>query len=196
MKSLAIEREYGSGGREIGTKVAKLCNIPYYDEELLLESAKEQGVSVDMLRYYDEKRTGSFLYDLANFSNYTLTSRHNVYYLFSGMARTIENLAKKGPSIFIGRCSTEILKDNPKVLRVFIYSSDMEKRVQRIMRIENTTSDNARKLIDKNDKERQNYFKSFTNKDWKDRNNYEMELNSATLSSDECAEILSRIIQQ
>ena len=194
MKSLAIEREYGSAGRQIGMQVAEQAGIPYYDDELLLKSAEEQGISVDMMRYYDEKRTGSFLYDLANFQNFTSSTKHNVYEIYSGMQRTIENLEKIGPAVFIGRCCTEILKDRPRVLRVFIYSSDYEKKVRHIMSFENTNRENAKKLIERNEKERANYFRSWTQKEWKDRNNYDMELNSGILSRDECAEILLKAI--
>ena len=195
MKSLAIEREYGSAGRQIGMAVAEMAGIPYYDDELLLKSAEEQGISVDMLRYYDEKRTGSFLYDLANFQNFTNATKHNVYEIYSGMAQTIENLEKTEPAVFIGRCCTEILKDRPRVLRVFIYSSDYEKKVTHIMSFANTNREGAKRLIEKNEKERANYFRSWTQKEWKDRNNYDMELNSGVLSREQCAEILYRIIK-
>lgn len=63
MKSLAIEREFGSGGREIGMRVAELAGIPYYDGELLIKAAEAQGVSIELLKTYDEQRTGSFLYE-------------------------------------------------------------------------------------------------------------------------------------
>ena len=67
MKSIAIEREFGSGGREIGILTAKLAGIPYYDGELLKKAARDQGVPVSMLEYYDEKRSGSLLYDLSSY---------------------------------------------------------------------------------------------------------------------------------
>lgn len=54
MKSLAIEREFGSGGREIGMRVAELAGIPYYDGELLIKAAEAQGVSIELLKTYDE----------------------------------------------------------------------------------------------------------------------------------------------
>lgn len=194
MRSLAIEREYGSAGRQIGMRVSELAGIPYYDDELLLRAAEDMGISVDMMRYYDEKRTGSFLYDLANFSSFTSATKNNVYEIYAGMQRTIENLVRTGPCVLIGRCSTEILKGNPRVLRAFIYSSNEERKIQHIMSLEKTTRDGAKKLIEKNERERANYFKSWTQKEWKDRNNYDIELNSGTLPREDCALILLRII--
>ena len=64
MKSLAIEREFGSGGREIGMRVAELAGIPYYDGELLIKAAEAQGVSIELLKTYDEQRTGKSNYDI------------------------------------------------------------------------------------------------------------------------------------
>ncbi len=61
------KREFGSGGREIGMRVAELAGIPYYDGELLIKAAEAQGVSIELLKTYDEQRTGSFLYDIAAF---------------------------------------------------------------------------------------------------------------------------------
>lgn len=75
MKFLAIEREFGSGGREIGMRVAELAGIPYYDGELLIKAAEAQGVSIELLKTYDEQRTGSFLYDIAAFRTTHVTGR-------------------------------------------------------------------------------------------------------------------------
>lgn len=190
MRSLAIEREFGSGGREIGMRVAEAAGIPYYDSELLVKAAEAQGVSVDMLKDYDEKRVGSFLYDIAAFSDYTNNRKNTVYELFDGIQRTIRKIEMQGPAVFIGRCSTEVLKDRPKVLRVFLYSSDQAKRIQRIVRTENVSEQEARSMMQRKDKQRRNAFRFWTQKEWQNRENYDMELNTSALSAEECAEIL------
>lgn len=193
MKSLAIEREFGSGGREIGMKVAQAAGIPCYDGNLLLEAAKEQGISPDLLKQYDEKRSGSLLYDIAAFTDFSARSggKNNVYELFYAIQKTIEKLELQGPSVFIGRACTEALKKNGRAVRVFIYSSEPQKRIERILRTERVaTETEAKRLMDRKDRERRNSFKFWTQKDWGDRSNYDMELNTAMLSPDECAEIL------
>ena len=97
MKSLAIEREFGSGGREVGMKVAALAGIPYYDSALMVKAAEANGISVGMLEEYDEKRSGSFLYDLAAYTSYAQGGgKNSIYELFSGMQKTIEKLATEG----------------------------------------------------------------------------------------------------
>lgn len=191
MKSLAIEREFGSGGRDIGKRVAALAGIPYYDGEMLIRQAEEKGVSLDLLEEYDEKKTGSILYNIALFANYNQDMNQNkIYEVCCGLQETIRDLEMQGPAVFIGRCSTEILRGNPEVVRTYIYSSEEENKLERIIRTEKVSREQARKLMAKKDRQRSSYFKYWTQKKWEDRKNYDMELNTAELSPDVCAQIL------
>lgn len=190
MKSLAIEREFGSGGREIGLRVAKMAGIPYYDGELLARAAEEQGVSTEILEAYDEQRTGSLLYEIAAYSDFANNRKNSVYELFDGLRHTIRKIEQQGPAVFIGRCSTDVLRDNPRVLKTFIYSSDEAKKIERIIMSEGVSEAEAKSLMNKKDKRRRNYFKFWTQKEWSDRSNYDMELNTSSVSIDDCAKIL------
>ena len=190
MKSLAIEREFGSGGREIGMKVAETAKIPYYDGELLYRAAEAQGISVGKMSEYDEKRIGSILYDIAAYADIMQGNGESVYEIFNGLKKTIEQLQIDGPAVFIGRCSTDILKDSSKTLRVFIYSSDSKDRIYRTVKKEGVSESEARKLLEKKDRQRKNYFRFWTHKEWMDRNNYDMELNTSILSIETCVKIL------
>lgn len=98
--------------------------------------------------------------------------------------------------MFIGRCATEILKDDKNVIRAYIYSSSEEKKVSRIVETENVPTQDAKKLMEKKDKSRRNYFRFWTEKEWSDRKNYDIELNTGTLSSDACADILFHAIEK
>lgn len=197
MKSLAIEREFGSGGREIGMKVAESLGIPYYDTNLLLKAAEEYGLSVGELQDYDEKWTGSFLYQIAMAANYTQgADQSQIYKVQYSVKETIKKLEAKGPSVFIGRCATEILKYHPQVVRVYIYSSSEQKKINRIMQTEGLSEYEAKRLKDKKDKSRKTYFKFWTEKEWSDRKNYDMELNTGMLSVEECTDILLHMMQQ
>lgn len=196
MKSLAIEREFGSGGREIGKRVADMAGISCYDGSLMAQVAKAKGISLDMLKEYDEKKTGSVLYNIALFASYNYNrSNSQVFELYYEMQKTIKNLEMEGPAVFIGRSSTEILRDNPRTVRVFIHSSDMDKRIDRIVRTENVTPEQAKKLIEKKERERKEYFKFWTDKDWSDKSNYDMTLNTSFLSTEDCARILLSAIE-
>ena len=192
-KSLAIEREFGSGGREIGKMVAEMANIPYYDGNLMVKVAKEKGISLDLLNEYDEKNTGSFLYNIALFASYNQgANQSKIYELYYEVQKAIKDLAKTGPAVFVGRSSTEILKDSGRSVSVYIYSSDPAAKLKRAMQTEGITEAEAKKLMERKDRQRSDYFKYWTEKNWKDRGNYDMELNTSTLSSEECARILLR----
>ncbi len=197
MKSLAIEREFGSGGREVGMKVAEMAGIPYYDTNLLIKAAEKYGISVGQILDYDEKWTGSLLYNLAMAANFTQGGEESpMYKIQYGVRETIKRLAAKEPAVFIGRCATEILKDDKNVIRAYIYSSSEEKKVSRIVETENVPTQDAKKLMEKKDKSRRNYFRFWTEKEWSDRKNYDIELNTGTLSSDACADILFHAIEK
>lgn len=189
MKSLAIEREFGSGGREIGKLVAEKAGIPYYDGELLIKEAELRGVSLELLKDYDEQKTGSLLYNISLLANYHDGSQNKIYEMSERLHTTIKNLELEGPAVFIGRCSTDILR-NPRTVRVYIYSSDEEKKRKRIVRTEQVSEETAGKLMKKKDKQRREYFKFWTQKEWAERGNYDMELNTGILSAEKCADIL------
>ena len=191
MKSLAIEREFGSGGREVGMKVAEAAGISYYDGNVLVKVTDRYGESANILNTYDEKWTGSLLFNISMAAGYSQgNDQSKIYQMGYEVGETIQRLQRESPSVFIGRCATHILKDNPGVLRVFIYSSDEKKRIRRIVETENVSESEAKKMMDKRDKARRNYFRFWTQKDWADRGNYDMELNTSVLSTDECAKIL------
>lgn len=191
MKSLAIEREFGSGGREVGMKVAKEAGISYYDSNLLDKVTERYGDSAHMLNVYDEKWTGSLLFNISMAAGYSQGNEQSkVYQMGYEVADTIKRLHRNDPCVFIGRCATDILKDTNNTLRVFIYSSDEKKRIKRIVETENVSEAEARKMMDKRDRARRNYFRFWTQKDWADRDNYDLELNTSMLSTEECARIL------
>lgn len=191
MKSLAIEREFGSGGREIGMKVADAAGISYYDSNLLDKVTERYGESANILNSYDEKWTGSLLFNISMAAGYSQgNDQSKIYEMGYEISETIQRLHRNGPCVFIGRCATNILKNDDKVLRVFIYSSDEKKRIKRIVETENVTEAEAKKLMDKRDRARRNYFRFWTQKDWADRRNYDLELNTSVLSTDACTKLL------
>lgn len=197
MKSLAIEREFGSGGREIGMLVAKKLDIPYYDSELLVKTAEEKGFDVGQLKNFDEQMVGSFLYTLALAANPDQYNQQTkTYAMFQGLRTTMLEIADAGPAVLIGRCSTEILRERPNVLRAFLYCSDEDARTRRVTRNETMSEGDARKLILRKDRQRENYFHFLTQRSWKDRNNYDVELNTASFPPEETAHILIDMMQQ
>lgn len=200
MISIAIEREFGSGGREIGRQAAKLLGIPFYDGELLLDTAEHSGIDLSSLRNFDERQAGSLLFDLALAGNPNqYSARTRLYEMFATLQATIRRLAVEHPSVFIGRCSTDTLSGRdggPRALRVFVYASDQEKRLAHVMDTEQVSAGEARKMIQRKDKEREQYFRYFTRKNWGDRANYDIQLNTSVFSTAQCAELLAELARK
>ena len=196
MKSLAIEREFGSGGREVGMIAARMAGIPYYDGELLVKAARERGVSLELLQEYDEQRTGSILYNIAQFASFGQDVRNSsMYKLCHEMGETIRQIAMRGPAVFIGRCSTEVLRENGRTVRAYIYCSEGKKRLERVMRTEQVTETEAKRLMEKKDRQRMDYFKFLTGRKWEDRANYDLEINTSAFSPENCARILLQAME-
>lgn len=103
-------------------------------------------------------------------------------------------MEKEGPAVFVGHCATEVLKYRPNVVRVFLYSSNEMKKIKRIAQNENITEEEARIVMERLDRNRAEYFRFFTEKEWRDRNNYDLELNTGMLSYEECKDILLHIM--
>ena len=129
---IAINRQYGSGGKEVGTKLAKALNIPIYDQEIPEMAAKKSGIRKDYFEKVDEKPTDSFLYALA-MNTFSMGGAMNPFdntlssdRLFNIQAEVVKDIAKQGPCVMIGRCSEYILRDEEKCVSVYI-CSPMEK---------------------------------------------------------------------
>ena len=124
---ITIGRQYGSGGKEIGKKLAEYYNIPFYDKELLKVAAKESGICEEMFENFDEKPTTSFLYSLVmdpyalgyNAASFDMPLNQKV---FLASFDAIKKVADEGPCIIVGRCADYALKDYDNKLNVFIHA--------------------------------------------------------------------------
>ena len=132
---ITIGRQYGSGGKEVGIRVAKELGIPFYDKELLQEAAKESGLCENILKNFDEKPR-SLLYSIAmdpyafSFAG-GLEGESLEQRVYLATFDTIRRIADQGPCVIIGRCADYALKDYPNHLSLFIHAP-LEVRVQRI----------------------------------------------------------------
>ena len=128
---ITIGRQFGSGGRDVGEKVAEYFNIPFYDKELVELAAQKSNISKEALKEVDEHATNSFLYSLAS-GNYSMRGINApIYYempindkLFIAQADVIKEVAKRGSCVIVGRCADYVLEnENVDVLSVFVYGS-------------------------------------------------------------------------
>lgn len=126
--AVTIGRQYGSGGREIGEKLATELGIPFYDSKLLEIAAKDSGIDKEFFETNDEKPVNSLLYILSNtYSDDNLPFNHK---LFLAQFETVKKLAAEGPCVIVGRCADYALKNNPDTVKLFIHAS-IESRTKR-----------------------------------------------------------------
>lgn len=192
---VSIGREFGSGGKYIGEELAKRLNVKCYDNELLAKVSEDYNIDMAMLEKVDEKQKSSFWYSFA--TNYVFSKNSEVSpisaedNLFLKQAKVIEDLYNSGESsIMVGRCSDYILKDRKNVIKVFIYSSDMDFKVNRKIKFDNLKADTAKKKIEQVDKQRAEYYKHFTTQTWGYRDNYDLCIDTSKIGVAQTIDIL------
>jgi len=189
---ITIGREYGSGGREIGELVAKKLGIPFYDKEILTRAAQESGLCEEVMEHHDEKASlggilmssGSHIANAHVGLQMPLNQR-----VFLAQFETINRIAAEGDCVIVGRCADYVLKDLHNVAHVFLYASE-EKRIERIMRVENVDRSAARDLIRKTDKQRKSYYNFFADGNWGLRSNYDLMLRTDDHTPEEVADTI------
>ena len=195
-KIYTIGREFGSGGREVGEKLAAKLGIKLYDKELLQQAAKDSGFCEEIFENHDEKPTNSFLYSLVmdtySVSGYSaapfldMPLNHKV---FLAQFETIKKIAEKESCVIVGRCADYALSDNPDCINIFIHA-DLDVRIKNVSRNLNITENKARDIINKTDKQRASYYNYYTSKKWGDSKSYNLSLDAAKLGTDNCVEMI------
>lgn len=189
---ITIEREYGSGGKEVASRLAQELQIPCYGQEILEEAAASLQVSVSKLQRYEEHICNSLLYSVVMIDKARTTDPDQMLrdgYWVIAEQRAIRTLAKDGPAIFVGHCACEALREYPNVLRVFIRGS-MEDRKQRCTSQYGIQPKEVESTIRRFDRTRASYFSMNTTADWRCEANYDVVLDSSVLGIDGCVEQL------
>ena len=178
---VTISREYGSGGRYVGKLLADRMHLPFYDKELISLAAKESGLSSAYIVKNDEIMASSKYKD------------NNDVRLFVAEVRVIKDLAKHS-CVIVGRCSDYILKDTKNTLKIFLYS-DMDSKIKRAVKYYGISKEKAEKQIESINKKREKHYKYYTDRAWKNPNNYDLMLNVDLLGVEKCAELIENIIK-
>ncbi len=189
-----IGRQIGSGGLEIGKKLAAKLKISFYDNELLQIAARESGLGKEFFEQADEKDSHSILggslgmrFSLTNqlYTGYFLSNEN----LFQIQSDVIRKLAEEKSCLFVGRCADYILKDYPRCLNIFI-SAEKNDRIKRIAKIQNLSEEKAGNIVEKIDKKRASYYNYYSNKIWGATSSYHLCINSSVLGIDETVNII------
>ena len=192
---ISIGRQYGSGGREIGKRLAKEFNIDFYDKELITLAAKESGFSEEILKENDENHNGSFLYSLVMG---TYTGGNNLplnHKLFLAQFDTIKKLAEEKSCVIIGRCADYALEYNPNCVKVFIHA-DIDSRIKRAIEEYGISPDKVEEVIKKTDKKRESYYNFYTGKKWGLMENYDITINSSFSGIDGAVRVIADLVKE
>lgn len=186
---ITISREFGSGGRTIGKKVAQRLDIPCYDADLIQKLAEKSGFAEDYVKQISECMSGSYLESL--FSNRALGPT-NEDILWDSQNKVILEIAEKGPCVIVGRCADYILRDKASCLKVFIHA-DPAFRAERIVKEYGEREQSAQQRLREKDKRRAAYHRFYTEMKWGDAHNYHIALDSGILGLDRCVEIITAL---
>lgn len=193
---IAISRQYGSGGHEIGRKLAKRLGVSFYDKELLSKIARDSGMSEHMIEYYDEMPTRSLIFSLAmdayplSFSEVPINQK-----IYQAQVDTIKNIAREESCVIIGRCADSILSGLTNVVSVFVHA-DMTAKVDRVSQRDNLTKEKARDKIIKTDKKRASFYNFYSHdRKWGEANSHDLTVDSSILGIDNSVELLYQYIK-
>ena len=201
-KIITISHEYGSGGRQVGLTVAKKLGMEFYDKELIDAAAKEIGFPTEMIADREQRLTNSLLYNFAMGTLYGIAYPREpkvselplTEQIYQAQKKAIEEAAKRGSCIFVGRCADYILKSRPDVLRVFIYA-DRDIRKRRAIEEYGEIEEYIDEFMYQTDKRRRIHYENYTNQKWGSRENYDLMLNSGDLGLDKCVELLCEAVK-
>lgn len=200
-KVITIGRQFGSGGREIGQKLADRLGIPLYDHRLVSMAAEQLGVRKEDAQRVDESSLNTFVsaysvtpgmyVDFINAASYVPSFDEEV---FRKQSEIIKSLAQQGPCIIVGRCADYVLRDVAECINVFI-CADKEDRKKRIADIYGLTERKAAERIRRTDRERRFYYEMHTGLEWGSINSHQMLFNVSMLGMDRIVDILAKIYQ-
>lgn len=192
---ITISREFGSGGRSVGHRVAELLGVPYYDKELVKQVAVETG--------FDEKfieQEGEYASPWQSLMSYAfaggggnprqhMNGLSTADFLWVIQCRVIMDIAEKGPCVIVGRCADYILRERADVLNVFIHAP-ISYRADRVVRLYGESDQAPEKRLEEKDKRRRAYYKHYADRDWGMSQNYHLSLDSSLVGIERCAQLI------
>ena len=197
---ITISRQFGSGGRDVGKKLADALGIKYYDRELIEMAAKESGFDKEM--FEDTTANTSRLFRFINTFGYSLGAPLSVMnditmsdQIFLIQSRVVEQAADSGPCVIVGRCADYVLDNRDDVLKVFI-AGDMNDRKKRAIQYYEVDERDVEASIRKIDRNRKGYYDYYTDKKLGAAESYDVCLNTSVFGIDGCVAILKQLLEQ
>jgi CMP/dCMP kinase len=182
---VTIGRESGSGGREVGKRIADSLGIRYYDSEIIAATAKEIGQSEDAVTREEERINDSRI----SFWGVTVPDP-----VFDAQSRAIRKMAEAGSAVFVGRCADYVLRDRKDVVKVFIHAP-MADRIVRSSKRNGISAEAAAKRVVEKDRERAMYYQRYTGQIWGAVKGYHLSVDTGPVGVDNAAELIIQYIR-
>ncbi len=177
---IVIGRQFGSGGHEIGKKLAEAFGFKFYDQEIIAMTAGTTGYTPEFIKKNEEMMTSSFLYDLVNqmyiYSNSEVEAPKDK--IFEAESKVVKDLAREGNCVIIGRCSDYVLRNDANCLKLF-FTAPMDQRIKRVMGRLNLSEKDAKTKMQKEDKFRADNYHYYTGCSWGAASNFDLTINTA-----------------
>ena len=176
---IAIGRQFGSGGHDIGKALAEKLGYDFYDAEIIQMTAGTTGYTPEFIKKNEEIMTNSLLYDLVN-QMYLNTDRQDEApkdKIFEAECQVVRNLAKKGNCVIVGRCADYVLRNSENCLKVF-FSAPLASRIRRVAQRQNISEREAKATVQKNEKLRADNYRYYTRRMWGAAGNFDLSLNT------------------
>lgn len=191
---ITISREYGSGGHDLGERLASRLGVPFYDRTLIDKTAEELGYSTEFVAINEQNISTAKLWELV-FTDKSIPESMNPSRddaIFVSQSRTIRELASEGACVIVGRMADWVLRDRRNCLRLFV-TSEREWAVERIMKKDSLPHEEAKRKIDRVNKGRANHYYQYSGRSWSDARNYDLAINLSAVGIDRAVDMLERM---
>ncbi|WP_317368710.1 cytidylate kinase-like family protein [uncultured Tyzzerella sp.] len=197
---VTICREFCSGGKEVGSKLASKLECEFYDKNLISLAAKESGFTETLFEDIDEKPTNSFLYSIAMGTPSTtgLFFQNNDFLtndkLFGIQSEVIKRIVNEKSAVIVGRCADYILREEKNLVKVYL-RADIDFRIKRLLEIDKEVDKkHAENVLYKTDKKRGHYYSYYTGRDWSNTTNYDLVINTSKIGIDNSVDLILNYI--
>ena len=176
---IAIGRQFGSGGHDIGKILAEKLGYDFYDAEIIQMTAGTTGYTPEFIKKNEEIMTNSLIYDLVNqmYLNADMQDEAPKDKIFEAECQVVRDLAKKGNCVIVGRCADYVLRNSGNCLKVF-FSAPLMSRIRRVAQRQNISEGEAKATVQKNEKLRADNYRYYTRRMWGAAGNFDLSLNT------------------
>lgn len=196
---ITIARQFGSGGKEIGQKLASELKLPFYDKASIIQIAKQRGLDQELLQKAEERANDSLIYSLA--MGHYGTEHGNVPELtlydkvYSIQSDIIKKAAAQGPCVIVGRSAGYILKEQEHCIRLFVHGN-IKKRLERAIKVYHLTPEQSNEAyIRQRDKRRNSYHQYYNDLEWEEAASYHLVMDSGEVDADCCVGIIMEYLR-